>query len=35
MSFVKEVTYYDDQSSRWAVEVADHHEWDAMIKNVT
>lgn len=30
MSFVKEVTYYNDQTSHWAVEVAGHHEWDAV-----
>jgi uncharacterized membrane protein len=30
MSFVKEVTYYNDQTSHWAAEVAGHHEWDAV-----
>lgn len=30
MSFVKEVTYYDDQTSHWAAEVAGRHEWDAV-----
>ena len=30
MSFVKEVTYYDDQRSHWAAEVVGQHEWDAM-----
>ena len=29
MSFVKEVTYYDDQRSHWAAEVVGRHEWDA------
>ncbi len=29
MSFVKEVTYYDDQRSHWVVEVLGRHEWDA------
>jgi len=33
MSFVKEVTYYDDQSSHWVAEVAGHHEWDAINQN--
>lgn len=30
MSFVKEVTYYDDQRSHWVAEVAGHHDWDAI-----
>ncbi|HEX4203757.1 MAG TPA: SRPBCC family protein [Ktedonobacteraceae bacterium] len=30
MTFVKEVTYYDDRSSHWAADVAGHHEWDAV-----
>lgn len=30
MSFVKEVTYYDDQTSHWVADVAGHHEWDAV-----
>jgi uncharacterized membrane protein len=30
MSFVKEVTYYDDQRSHWVAEVAGKHEWDAI-----
>ncbi len=29
MSFVKEVTYHDDQNSHWVADVAGHHEWDA------
>jgi hypothetical protein len=29
MSFVKEVTYYDDQRSHWVAEVVGRHEWDA------
>jgi len=30
MSFVKEVTYHDDQTSHWVAEVAGRHEWDAV-----
>src|ERR1700754_1659469 len=30
MSFVKEVTYYDDQRSHWVAEVAGEHDWDAV-----
>jgi len=30
MSFVKEVTYYDDQRSHWVAEVVGRHEWDAV-----
>ena len=30
MSFVKEVTYYDEQHSHWVAEVAGRHEWDAV-----
>src|SRR5260370_39807735 len=30
MSFVKEVTYYDDLRSHWVAEVAGQHEWDAL-----
>jgi uncharacterized membrane protein len=30
MSFVKEVTYYDDQNSHWVADVAGHHDWDAV-----
>src|SRR5258708_28179097 len=30
MSFVKEVTCYDEQHSHWVAEVAGRHEWDAM-----
>ncbi|HCF87591.1 MAG TPA: cyclase, partial [Ktedonobacter sp.] len=29
MSFVKEVTYYDEQRSHWVAEIAGRHEWDA------
>jgi uncharacterized membrane protein len=29
MSFVKEVTYLDDQRSHWVVDVAGTHEWEA------
>ena len=30
MSFVKEVTYYDQQRSHWVAEVVGRHEWDAV-----
>ncbi|GCE19823.1 SRPBCC family protein [Dictyobacter kobayashii] len=30
MSFVKEVTYYDDQRSHWVAQLAGSHEWDAV-----
>ncbi len=30
MSFVKEVTYYDEQRSHWAVQVIRQYEWDAV-----
>jgi uncharacterized membrane protein len=30
MSFVKEVTYYDNQTSHWVAEVVGRHEWDAV-----
>jgi uncharacterized membrane protein len=30
MSFIKEVTYYSEQHSHWVVDVAGHHEWDAV-----
>lgn len=33
MSFVKEVTYYDDQRSHWVAQVAGQHEWDAVNDN--
>lgn len=33
MSFVKEVTYYDDKTSHWVAEVAGSHEWDAANQN--
>jgi uncharacterized membrane protein len=33
MSFVKEVTYYDNQHSHWVAEVAGNHEWDAVNTN--
>ena len=33
MSFVKEVTYNDDQSSHWVAEIAGSHEWDAVNEN--
>src|SRR6266566_6590775 len=33
MSFVKEVTYYDEQRSHWVAEVVGRHEWDAVNEN--
>jgi uncharacterized membrane protein len=33
MSFVKEVTYYDDQRSHWVAEVVGEHQWDAVNEN--
>ncbi|HEU5230039.1 MAG TPA: SRPBCC family protein [Ktedonobacteraceae bacterium] len=30
MTFVKEVTYYDDRTSHWVAEVVGHHQWDAV-----
>lgn len=33
MSFVKEVTYADDQHSHWVAEIAGRHEWDAANEN--
>lgn len=30
MSFVKEVTYHDNQTSHWVADVAGRHEWDAV-----
>jgi len=35
MSFVKEVTYYNDQKSHWVAEAAGKHEWDAVNENWT
>ncbi len=33
MSFVREVTYYDDKRSHWVVDVVGRHEWDAVNEN--
>lgn len=33
MSFVREVTYYDDRRSHWVVDVVGRHEWDAVNEN--
>jgi uncharacterized membrane protein len=33
MTFVKEVTYLDDQHSHWVVDVVGKHEWDAVNEN--
>src|SRR5207302_11120330 len=33
MSYVKEVTYYDDQRSHWVAQILGRHEWDAIIEN--
>ena len=30
MSFVKEVTYYNDEKSHWVAEVLGQHQWDAV-----
>ncbi|GCE05736.1 SRPBCC family protein [Dictyobacter aurantiacus] len=30
MSFVKEVTYYDERRSHWVAQIAGTHEWDAV-----
>jgi ribosome-associated toxin RatA of RatAB toxin-antitoxin module len=30
MSFVKEVTYYDNQRSHWVADIIGRHEWDAV-----
>ena len=30
MSFVNEVTYYDEQHSHWVANVVGRHEWDAV-----
>lgn len=30
MSFIKEVTYHNDQSSHWVADVVGNHEWDAV-----
>src|SRR5207302_1134879 len=33
MSFVREVTYYDEQRSHWVAEILGRHEWDAVNEN--
>lgn len=33
MSFVKEVTYYDNQNSHWVADIVGRHEWDAVNEN--
>jgi len=33
MTYVKEVTYYDDQRSHWVADVVGVHEWDAVNDN--
>ena len=33
MSFVKEVTYYDDQRSHWVADIVGRHVWDAVNEN--
>jgi len=30
MTFVKEVTYLDNQKSHWVADIVGHHEWDAV-----
>jgi hypothetical protein len=33
MSFIKEVTYKDSQTSHWVANIIGHHEWDAVNDN--
>jgi len=33
MSFIKEVTYHDQQRSHWVADIAGRHEWDATNEN--
>lgn len=33
MSFIKEVTYYDDRRSHWVAQILGRHEWDAVNEN--
>jgi uncharacterized membrane protein len=33
MSYIKEVTYYDNERSHWAADVVGRHEWDAINEN--
>ena len=33
MSYIKEVTYYDNERSHWVADVVGHHEWDAINEN--
>ena len=33
MTYVTEVTYYDDQRSHWVADVLGRHEWDAINEN--
>ena len=33
MTYIKEVTYKDDQTSHWVAKVAGEHEWDAVNEN--
>jgi len=35
MNHVKEATYVDDERSHWVVDIAGHHEWDAVNENWT
>src|SRR5450755_1670175 len=30
MTFVKEVTYHDEQNSHWVADIVGRHEWDAV-----
>lgn len=30
LTYVKEVTYYDNARSHWAADIVGHHEWDAI-----
>lgn len=33
MSYIKEVTYYDNERSHWVADVVGRHEWDAINEN--
>ena len=33
MSYIKEVTYYDNERSHWVADVVGKHEWDAINEN--
>lgn len=33
MTYIKEVTYYDNEHSHWVADIVGHHEWDAANEN--